>query len=167
MPVYKLFIDLYYDDFGTYRNVYHSLKGVYVQFENMPIHQRKLIKNHFVLGFVPFGGNFDEFILPFISEMKKFERGKIMKVQGQDAWVIAGLGVVTSDLLQGNDMTGVLRHNAKKVAVLVQSLMNHLPIVIKMYQKYLDIIILSMTNLKRYYKKILSQQKNYFVQNMV
>ena len=114
MKVYKLFLDLYYDDFGTYRNVYHSLGGVYLQFGNMPAHQRKLIKNHFVLGFVPFGGNFDEFILPFISEMKKFERGKIMKVQGQDAWVIAGLGVVTSDLPQGNDMTGVLRHNAKK-----------------------------------------------------
>jgi hypothetical protein len=80
----------------------------------MPAHQRKLIKNHFVLGFVPFGGNFDEFIIPFISEMKKFEQGKIIKVQGQDAWVIAGLGVVTSDLPQGNDMAGVKRHNANR-----------------------------------------------------
>lgn len=114
MPTYKLFIDLYYDDFGTYRNVYHSLGGIYLQFGNMPAHQRKLITNHFVLGFVPFGGNFDEFILPFISEMKKFEQGKTMKVQGQDAWVIAGLGVVTSDLPQGNDMAGVKRHNANK-----------------------------------------------------
>ena len=59
MPTYKIFIDLYYDDFGTYRNVYHSLGGIYLQFGNMPAHQRKLIKNHFVLGFVPFGGNFD------------------------------------------------------------------------------------------------------------
>jgi hypothetical protein len=114
MPTYKLFIDLYYDDFGTYRNVYHSLGGIYLQFGNMPAHQRKLIKNHFVLGFVPFGGNFDEFILPFISEMKKFEKGKTMKVQGQDAWIIASLGVITSDLPQGNDMAGVKRHNANK-----------------------------------------------------
>gem|GEM_PF-888645 len=114
MPTYKLFIDLYYDDFGTYRNVYHSLGGVYLQFGNMPAHQRKLLKNHFVLGFVPFGCNFDEFILPFVYEMKKFEQGKVMKVKGQDAWVIAGLGVVTSDLPQGNDMTGVKRHNANK-----------------------------------------------------
>src|SRR6266511_1848375 len=30
MPIYKLFIDLYYDDFETYRNVYHSLGGVYI-----------------------------------------------------------------------------------------------------------------------------------------
>ncbi|GET49913.1 hypothetical protein GLOIN_2v1790940 [Rhizophagus irregularis DAOM 181602=DAOM 197198] len=72
MPVYKLFLDLYYDDFGTFRNVYHSL------------------------------------------EIKKFEKGKIMTVQGQDAWVIAGLGLVTADLPQGNDMAGVLRHNANK-----------------------------------------------------
>ncbi len=112
MPIYKVFVDLYYDDFGTFRNVYHSLGGVYIQFGNMPTTFRKLLRNHFVLGFVPFGGNFNEFIQPFISEMKKLEQGKIMKVNGQDAWVIAGLGVVTSDLPQGNDLAGVLRHNA-------------------------------------------------------
>ncbi|CAB4445569.1 unnamed protein product [Rhizophagus irregularis] len=114
MPIYKLFLDLYYDDFGTFRNVYHSLGGVYVQFGNMPAHQRKLIKNHFVIGFIPFGGKFDEFMIPFISEMKELEKGKVMTVQGQDAWIIAGLGVVTADLPQGNDITGVLRHNANK-----------------------------------------------------
>ena len=85
IPIYKLFIDLYYDDFGTYQNVYHSLGEVYLQFENMTAYQRKSIKNHFILGFVPFGGNFNEFILPFISEMKELEQGKIMKVNGQDA----------------------------------------------------------------------------------
>ncbi|GET52112.1 hypothetical protein GLOIN_2v1790940 [Rhizophagus irregularis DAOM 181602=DAOM 197198] len=114
MPIYKLFLDLYYDDFGTFRNVYHSLGGVYVQFGNMPAHQRKLIKNHFIIGFIPFGGKFDEFMIPFISEMKELEKGKVMTVQGQDAWIIAGLGVVTADLPQGNGMTGVLRHNANK-----------------------------------------------------
>ncbi|GET52307.1 hypothetical protein GLOIN_2v1790940 [Rhizophagus irregularis DAOM 181602=DAOM 197198] len=111
MPIYKLFLDLYYDDFGTFRNVYHSLGDAYVQFGNMPAHQRKLIKNHFVIGFIPFGGKFDEFMIPFISEMKELEKGK---VQEQDAWIIAGLGVVTADLPQGNDLTGVLRHNANK-----------------------------------------------------
>ncbi|GET63970.1 hypothetical protein GLOIN_2v1790940 [Rhizophagus irregularis DAOM 181602=DAOM 197198] len=109
MPIYKLFLDLYYDDFGTFRNVYHSLGGVYVQFGNMPAHQRKLIKNHFVIEFIPFGGKFDEFMIPFISEMKELEKGKVMTVQGQDAWIIAGLGIVTADLPQGNDMTGGCR----------------------------------------------------------
>jgi hypothetical protein len=114
MKVYKLFLDLYYDDFGTYRNVYHSLGGVYVQFGNMSAHQRKLLKNHFVLGFVPFGGDFNEFIKPFISDMKELEQGKVMNIQGQDIWVIASIGVVTADLPQGNDLTGVLRQNANK-----------------------------------------------------
>ncbi|GET53844.1 hypothetical protein GLOIN_2v1790940 [Rhizophagus irregularis DAOM 181602=DAOM 197198] len=119
MPIYKLILDLYYDDFGTFRNVYHSLGGVYVQFGNMPAHQKKLIKNHFVIGFIPFGGKFDEFMIPFISEMKELEKGKVMTVQGQDAWIIAGLGVVTADLPQGNNLTGdnarfTSRHNANK-----------------------------------------------------
>ncbi|PKB96582.1 hypothetical protein RhiirA5_385250 [Rhizophagus irregularis] len=107
LPVYKLFLDMYYDDFGTYRNVYHSLGGVYIQFGNMPANLRKLVKNHFVISFVPFGGSFDEFILPFVKELKEFEKGKVMSVQGQEAWVIAGLGVVTADLPQGNDLAGV------------------------------------------------------------
>ncbi|RGB31067.1 hypothetical protein C1646_764538 [Rhizophagus diaphanus] len=59
--------------------------GVYIQFGNIPAHQRKLIKNHFVIRFIPFGGKFDEFMIPFISEMKELEKGKVMTVQGQDA----------------------------------------------------------------------------------
>ncbi|PKY56360.1 hypothetical protein RhiirA4_476609, partial [Rhizophagus irregularis] len=114
IPVYKLFLDIYYDDFGTYRNVYHSLGGVYIQFGNMPANLRKLVKNHFVIGFVPFGGNFDEFMRPFVEELKQLEKGKIMNVQGRDVWVVAGLGVVTADLPQGNDLAGVLRHGASK-----------------------------------------------------
>ena len=74
----------------------------------MPSHQRKLLKNHFVLGFVPFGGDFNEFIKPFISEMKELEKGKVMNIQGQNIWVIASIGVVTANLPQGNDLTGVL-----------------------------------------------------------
>ncbi|GES94416.1 hypothetical protein GLOIN_2v1487024 [Rhizophagus clarus] len=77
-------------------------------------HQRKLLKNHFVLEFVPFGGDFNEFVKPFISEMKELEKGKVMNIQEQDVWVIASIGVVTADLLQGNDLAGVLRQNANK-----------------------------------------------------
>ncbi|GES79861.1 hypothetical protein GLOIN_2v1790377 [Rhizophagus clarus] len=80
MKVYKLFLDIYYDDFGIFRNIYYSLGGVYVQFGNMPAHQRKLLKNHFILRFVPFGDNFNEFMLPFVSEMKEFKQEKLMKV---------------------------------------------------------------------------------------
>jgi hypothetical protein len=114
LPIYKLFIDVYYDDFGTFRNVYHSLGGVYIQIGNMPLNERIRLKNHFVLGFVPFGGSFDEFIKPFITEMKVLEKGKTMNVQGNECIVIASLGDITADLPQGNDLVGVKRHGANK-----------------------------------------------------
>ena len=114
LRVLKIFIDIYYDDFGTYRNVYHSLGGVYIQIGNMPFDMRKHLRNHFVLGFVPFDGYFEDFIQPFIRDMKQLEKGVLMNVQGIDCWVIAGLGCVTADLPQGNDLTGVKRHGAIK-----------------------------------------------------
>ncbi|CAB4412440.1 unnamed protein product [Rhizophagus irregularis] len=80
LPIWKLFIDLYYDDFG----------------------------------FVPFGGKFKDFIRPFLKELKELEKGKIINIQGEDTLVVAGLGLVTADLPQGNDLVGVMRHNAKK-----------------------------------------------------
>ena len=46
--------------------------------------------------------------------MKELEQEKIMKVNGQDVQRIVSLGVVTSDLSQGNDTVSVLRHNAIK-----------------------------------------------------
>ncbi|GBC04680.1 hypothetical protein RclHR1_05800007 [Rhizophagus clarus] len=95
LPIYKLYIDLYYDDFGIFRNVYHSLGGVYIQIGNLPFDKRKQLKNHFVLGFVPFGGCFEEFIAPFVAEMKTLENGKIMNVQGTKSIIIASLGDIT------------------------------------------------------------------------
>lgn len=114
LRVLKIFIDIYYDNFGTYRNVYHSLGGVYIQVGNMPYDMRQQLRNHFVLGFVPFGGYFEEFIRPFIRDIKRLEKGVLMNVQGINCWVVAGLGCVTADLPQGNDLTGVKRHGAIK-----------------------------------------------------
>jgi hypothetical protein len=112
LPVKKFFLDLYYDDFGTYRTDYHSLGGVYLQIGNMPFHQRKLLKNHFVIGFVPFGATFSEFIQPFLLDVKKLEKGIEMKINGEEYLIAGGLGVVTADLPQGNDLCGVKRHGA-------------------------------------------------------
>ena len=114
LRVLKLFIDIYYDDFGTYQNVYHSLGGVYIQLGNMTFDMRKHLRNHFVLGFVPFGRCFEDFIYPFIKDMKQLERGILMNVQGEDCWIVAALGCITADLPQGNDLAGVKRHGAIK-----------------------------------------------------
>ena len=80
----------------------------------MSFDMRQHLRNHFVLGFVPFGGHFEEFIRPFIRDMKLLEKGVLMNVQGIDCWIVAGLGCVTADLPQGNDLTGVKRHGAIK-----------------------------------------------------
>ncbi|RGB22335.1 hypothetical protein C1646_776261 [Rhizophagus diaphanus] len=114
LPVKKIFIDLYYDDFGTFRNVYHSLDGIYIQIGNMPFSLRKLLKNHFVIRFVLFGGKFKDFIHPFLKELRELEKEKVFNIQGKKILVIARLGLVTADLPQGNDLAGVMRHNAKK-----------------------------------------------------
>ncbi|PKC56328.1 hypothetical protein RhiirA1_402217 [Rhizophagus irregularis] len=110
LRILKIFIDIYYDDFGMYRNTYHSLGGVYIQLGNMPFEMRKHLRNHFILGFVPFGGCFEDFIRPFIKDMKQLEEGILMNVQGRDCWIVAGLGCVNADLPQGNDLTSVKRY---------------------------------------------------------
>ncbi|PKK63574.1 hypothetical protein RhiirC2_716893 [Rhizophagus irregularis] len=114
LPIYKLYIDFYFDDFGTFQNVYHLLGRVYIQIGNLPFDKRKQLKNHFVLGFVPFSGSFEEFIAPFVAEMKMLENGKIMDVQGTKSIVIASLGDITANLPQGNDLVGVKRHSATR-----------------------------------------------------
>ncbi|CAG8813902.1 36763_t:CDS:2 [Gigaspora margarita] len=97
--VYKLHIDLYYDDFGTYCNIYHSLGGVYIQIGNSPFNERKHLKNHFVLGFILFGDG---------TTKKEI----MMNVQGNQCLVIASLGDVTADLPQGNDLARVKSYGA-------------------------------------------------------
>ncbi|CAG8471731.1 26089_t:CDS:10, partial [Racocetra persica] len=88
IPILKFYLDLYYDDFGTFRNTYHSL------------------------GLVPFGGNFKNFIKPFVEEVHQLEQGFVMNVNSIDCWISGGLAIVTADLSQGNDIAGVLHHNA-------------------------------------------------------
>ncbi|CAG8833791.1 18214_t:CDS:2, partial [Racocetra persica] len=50
IPVYKLYIDLYYDNFGIFCNIYHSLGSVYIQIRNLLFDKRSQLKNHFMLG---------------------------------------------------------------------------------------------------------------------
>ncbi|CAB4404894.1 unnamed protein product [Rhizophagus irregularis] len=64
-------------------------------------------------GFVPFGATFTEFIKPFIHDMRKLQDGIIMtNCHGEEVFISGGLGMCTADLPQGNDLTGIRRHNA-------------------------------------------------------
>ena len=150
MLIYKLFIDLYYDNFETFRNIYHLLKGVYIKFENMSTYQRKLIKNYFIFRFILFGDDFNKFLKLFISKMKKFEKEKIIKVNGQNTQIIISLDIITFNLPQENDIIRVLRYNVNKGYRTCIISKNSLLIIFKIYLKYQDIIILLMINLMKY-----------------
>ena len=109
----KFFIDLYYDDFGAFNRAYHSLGGIYIQIGNMKRELRKKLRNHFLLSFVPFGGEFDNVLEEFISDMKELQSGVLMTAKNEQVWVSAGFGMATADLPQGNDIAGIKRHNAE------------------------------------------------------
>ncbi|GBB83725.1 hypothetical protein RclHR1_01040030 [Rhizophagus clarus] len=113
IPVLKFFLDLYYDDFGTFRNTYHSLGGVYLQIGNMSQKLRKQLQNHFIIGLVPFGANIHDFIKPFLEEVRQLEHGFVITINNKKYWLTGGLGIITADLPQGNDIARILRHNAK------------------------------------------------------
>ena len=112
LPILKLFIDIYIDNFGTFRNVYHSLGGVYLQFGNMPLTLRKQLKNHFLIGFVPFRASLNDFIKSVLQDIKILENGLVMQTLHGNVWVTGGIGCVTADLPQGNDLADVKRHGA-------------------------------------------------------
>ena len=78
----------------------------------MPFSLRKQLKNHFIIGFVPFGVSFTEFIKPFLRDVRKLEEGVIMNIRGQEYLIMGGLGIVTADLPQGNDLASTKRHEA-------------------------------------------------------
>ncbi|CAG8836020.1 9883_t:CDS:2, partial [Gigaspora margarita] len=109
--VLKIFLDIYFDNFGTYRNVYHSLGGLYLQFGNMPLDFRKQLKNYFLIGFVPFSADFNNFITPILKDIKRLESGLIIKTLIGDAWVVGGVGCITADLPQGNDLADYTNFN--------------------------------------------------------
>src|SRR5207245_9903828 len=104
MKVFKFMIDIYKDDFGTFRNVYHSLGGIYIQIGNMPFNLRKQLKNHFIVGFIPFGGHFDDVMRPLLQELHQLEKGVAMDMDNETVWVIASIGLVTAYMPERNDL---------------------------------------------------------------
>ncbi|PKB92928.1 hypothetical protein RhiirA5_442884, partial [Rhizophagus irregularis] len=78
----------------------------------MMISLRQQLKNHFLIGFVPFGEEFEDVIKPFIKDIKQLQHGIVMKIGEEEVWVTGGLDLTMADLPQGNDLAGILRQNA-------------------------------------------------------
>jgi hypothetical protein len=112
LPVFKFFLDIYIDKFGPFRNAYHAIGGIYLQVGNMKQIYRKKLKNHFLIGFIPFTATNEEVLQPLINDIQELERGYELEIDNQHIWVTGGLGVITSDLPEGNEQAGIKNHNA-------------------------------------------------------
>ncbi|POG69329.1 hypothetical protein GLOIN_2v1480079 [Rhizophagus irregularis DAOM 181602=DAOM 197198] len=112
LPTYRFFLDIYIDKFGPFRNAYHAIGGIYLQIGNMKQILRQKLKNHFLYGFIPYAAASDEVLQPIIKDIQELERGYELEINNQRVWVTGGLGVITSDLPEGNEQAGVKNHNA-------------------------------------------------------
>ena len=143
-------LDIYYDDFGTFRNVYHSLGGIYLQFCNMPLQLRKQLRNHFVLSFVPFGGEFDDTMKPIVNEIKMLEKGVLMNINERVIWVIVALGIITADLSQNNNLADTKRYSGNlgcRNCLVLKDQLTDITFDIKLNARYHHIIDEKISNL--------------------
>jgi hypothetical protein len=90
LPTLKLFLDLYADDFGTYKNVYNATGGIYLVIGNLPQVSRQKLRNLFDLGLIPAGVSFENYIQPFIRELESLQRGRRFTIRGTAYWIVAG-----------------------------------------------------------------------------
>ncbi|UZO24593.1 uncharacterized protein OCT59_016889 [Rhizophagus irregularis] len=54
----------------------------------------------------------DEVLQPLINDIQDLEHGYELEISNQTVWVTGGLGVITSDLPEGNEQSGIKNHNA-------------------------------------------------------
>ena len=80
---FKIFVDLYYDDFGAFNKAYHKLKRIYIQLGNMNRELRRKLRNYFLIRFVPFGRESDDVLREFISDIKDLQNGILMEMRDE------------------------------------------------------------------------------------
>ena len=90
MQTLHFFLIIFFDDMGAFRHTYHALGGCYLIIGNMPSRLRQLLRNIFLLGFVPFGCTFEDFIVPIVNDLKRLEQGEVWTIDGEEYWVVAG-----------------------------------------------------------------------------
>ncbi len=70
MKHFKIFVNLYYDNFDAFNKAYHKFRRIYIQLDNMNRELRRKLRNYFFIRFVPFGGESDDVLREFISDIK-------------------------------------------------------------------------------------------------
>ncbi|CAB5360472.1 unnamed protein product [Rhizophagus irregularis] len=81
---------------------------------NLPIY--KFFLDIYIDKFGPFRNAYhascDEVLQPLINDIQDLEHGYELEISNQTVWVTGGLGVITSDLPEGNEQSGIKNHNA-------------------------------------------------------
>ena len=70
------------------------------------------MKNHFIVGFIQFGGHFDDVMRPLLQELHQLEKGVTMDMDNEIVWIITSIGLVTAVMPQGNDLCDVKKQDA-------------------------------------------------------
>jgi hypothetical protein len=68
----------------------------------MPQILRQKLKNHFLIGFIPFSASYNEVLQPLINDIQDLEHGYELGIKNQTVWITGGLDVITNDLPEGN-----------------------------------------------------------------
>jgi hypothetical protein len=83
LPIYRFFLDIYIDKFGSFRNAYHAIGGIYLQIGNMKQILRQKLKNHFLYSFIPYAAASDEVLQPIINDIQELEHGYELEINNQ------------------------------------------------------------------------------------
>ncbi|POG59717.1 hypothetical protein GLOIN_2v1847995 [Rhizophagus irregularis DAOM 181602=DAOM 197198] len=100
---------------------------------------RQKLKNHFLLGFIPFGANCNDVLKPIIEDIKELENGFEMDLDNKRIWITGGLGNITSDLPEGNEQARIKNHNANhgcRICIIHHDELNNMSFDLAMGRRY-------------------------------
>ena len=106
---------IFLDDFGLYRNAYHSLGGLYLQPANLDQASRFTLQNMFVLMLIPFGGNQSNIAACLADETIPLHRGMETILHSGEELILTVFPLcVTGDMPQQNANSGVMSHKSTR-----------------------------------------------------
>jgi hypothetical protein len=94
VPVLRLFLTYFYDDFGALRKMQHKVGGSYLGLGGLPRELQQLIRNIFVDRYVPPHVGHNEAVESLLYEITELEKGVLLDL-GPDyglVFVIGGIG---------------------------------------------------------------------------
>jgi hypothetical protein len=113
IPVIRLGLIVYYDDFNVYNKVYHSTGGCYIQISNLDRRLRDALDNWFLLLLSSPGCVSSNVFKMLRSQLIMLQRGLLFDIgDNERVFIIASVHVAMADTPQAADLAGCKRHTA-------------------------------------------------------